>query len=386
MEGSSTTEGRSKTQAGEMTMNALYVGLDVHKKTISIAVAEEGRRGEVRSHGTIENKPENVERLINRFTKDNQELHFCYETGCCGYGLHRQIIQAGHACIVVAPSRIPRKPGEHVKTDRRDAIKLARLHRAGELDEIWVPDTAHEAMRDLIRSRGDAKNSQKACRQQLQSFLLRHGRIYNGLSSWTRSHYKWLSEQKFEHPAHQIVFQDYINAIHDAEDREKRLVKQIEELLPHWTLKPLVSALSLMKGINLIAAATILSVTGDLRRFPTPGQLSSYFGEVPSEHSSGEHVKRFRLTKAGNLEARRVLTQSAWCYRFPARVTKQKEAALSKTDKAIRDVAWRAQVRLCGRYRRLIALGKPAPVACAAVARELATFIWEMGQIVPIPT
>jgi transposase len=370
----------------EMTMGALYLGLDVHKKTISIATAEEGRLGEVRSHGTIENTPLNIEKLMKRFSKVSQELHFCYEAGCCGYVLQRQITSAGHSCTVVAPNRIPRKPGEFIKTDRRDAIKLARLHRAGELDEIWVPDAAHEAMRDIIRSHGDAKNHLKTCKQQLHSFLLRHGRIFTGLCNWTRSHYTWLANQKFEHPAHQVVFQDYINAIHDAEDRERKLVKQIEELLPQWTLKPVVDALCLLKGINLVAAATILSVTGDLRRFPTPKQLSAYFGQVPSEHSSGEHVKRFGLTKAGNSEARRILTQGAWCYRFPARISKQKEPALVKADKAIRDVAWRAQLRLCSRYRRLIALGKPSPVACSAVARELATFIWEIGQVVPLQT
>jgi transposase len=271
-----------------------------------------------------------------------------------------------------------------VKTDRRDAIKLARLLRAGELDTVWVPDAAHEAMRDLIRSRGDAMEHWKSSKQQLQSFMLRHGRVYSGLSSWTRSHYKWLADQKFEHPAHQIVFQDYIHAIHDAGKRHDQLVKQIEQLLPHWSMKPLVDAISLMKGINTIAAATVLSVTGDLRRFASPMQLSSYFGLVPGEHSSGNNVKRTGITKSGNSEARRVLIQGAWCYRFPARVTQRKELKLTVAEKAIRDVAWRAQVRLCSRYRRFIANGKKAPVASAAVARELATFIWEMGQIVPL--
>ena len=365
-------------------MSTLYIGLDVHKSTISVAGAEEGRNGEVRSYGTIEHIPTQIDKLIKRLEKQGKALHFCYEAGCCGYGLQRQIIAAGHSCTVVAPSRIARKPGEHVKTDRLDAMKLARLNRAGELDAVWVPDAAHEAMRDLVRSRGDAMEHLKACKQQLLSFLLRHSRIYSGKCCWTHAHYRWLSQQKFEHPAHQIVFQDYIHAIHDMQKRHDQLVQQMEELLPQWSLKPLVDALCLMKGINLISAATILSVTGDLRRFPTPVQFSAYFGLVPSEHSSGSSVKRFRLTKAGNSEARRVLIQGAWCYRFPARVTPPKEPKLSATDKNIRDVAWRAQLRLCSRYRRLIALGKKAPLACVAVARELTTFIWEMGQLVPI--
>jgi transposase len=263
-------------------------------------------------------------------------------------------------------------------------MKLARLLRAGELSAVWVPDTAHEAMRDLVRSRGDAKGHVKAAKQQLQSFLLRHGRCYHGASSWSRAHYRWLADQKFEHPTHQIVFQDYINSIHDAEERYGRLIKQTEENLSLWSLKPLVDALCLMKGINLVAATTILSVTGDLRRFAAPTQLSAYFGLVPSEHSSGGSINRRGITCAGNTEARRTLIQSAWCYRFPARVTEPKEAKLATTEKAIRDVAWRAQTRLCSRYRRLVALGKKSPVVCAAVARELTTFIWEMGQVVPL--
>lgn len=365
-------------------MGILYVGLDVHKTTIAVAVAEEGRNGEVRSQGTIEHTSANVKKLIRRLERFDCNLHFCYEAGCCGYGLQRQITAAGHSCMVIAPSMIPRKSGDHIKTDRRDAIKLARLHRAGELEAVWVPDTAHEAMRDLVRARADAMEHIRTCKQHLQSFLLRHGRVYNGLKSWTRMHYRWMTEQKFEHPAHQIVFQDYINAIHDAEKHHEQLVGQIEELIPHWSMRPLLEALCLMKGINLIAAATILSVTGDLRRFPTPAQLSAYFGLVPSEHSSGDSIKRFKLTKAGNSEARRVLIQGAWCYRYPARVRHEKERRLTESDKNVRDIAWRAQLRLCSRYRRMIALGKRAPVACAAVARELTTFIWEMGQAVPL--
>ncbi len=354
-------------------MTELFIGLDVHKDTIAVAIAEEGRSGDVRNLGIIEHTPGQITQLMKRLERKRTSLHFCYEAGPCGYVLHRQILDRGHNCIVVAPSTMPVKPGARIKTDRRDATNLARLLRAGELEGVWVPDPAHEAIRDLIRTRADAVDAVKRSKQQLIAFLLRHGRTFDGPGKWTRSHFTWLSEQKFGHPAHQIVCQDYINAIHDGQQRSRELEKMLVELIPTWTMEPVADALCSIRGISVVAASTILSATGDLRRFPTPAKLSAYFGLVPAEHSSGESINRMGITKRGNTEVRRV---------FPARVTADFEKRNFDADKKVRELAWRAQVRLCGRHRRLSARGKRPQVVRMAIARELTCFIWEMGHLV----
>jgi transposase len=335
----------------------------------------------VRSVGTIPHKMSDLIKLFKRLSRDGQSLDCCYEAGPCGYRVHRQLLEAGYACRVVAPSRTPLRPGDRVKTDRRDAIILARMHRAGELDAVWVPDQAHEAMRDLIRTRMAAKQQEKRARQQLLSFLLRHGRFYTaGKRFWTKPHRRWLADQSFEHPAHQIVFQNMINAVIDAEQRHADLVKLISKLVPQWSLHPLVEALCSIRGIDIIAASTIMAETGDLTRFRNPAQLMSYMGLVPGEHSSGDNVRRRGITKTGNSEVRRILTQTAWSYPF----RRGSHARQWKYVTRHRQIAWKAQVRLCQRYRTLIAHGKCVPIAIIAIARELLAFIWEIGQVVPI--
>jgi transposase len=290
------------------------VGLDTHKAKIAVAVAEPGRLGEVRFHGEIANQPEAVQRLFERLGAKHGRLSVCYEAGPCGYRLHRQITALGHDCMVVAPSLVPRKPGERVKTNRRDAVTLARLHRAGELTAVWVPDPTHEAMRDLVRARAAAMEAVRRARQQLQGFLLRHGRVFTGRKTWSPAHRRWLAGLRFAHPAQQIVLQEQIDAIDEAERRRDRLGQQIQELVPDWSLAPVVTALQAMRGVAFLSAVVLVAEVGDFRRFANPRQLIAWLGLVPSEHSSGSRVEHGGITKAGNGRARRVLVEGAWSY------------------------------------------------------------------------
>jgi transposase len=288
-----------------------------------------------------------------------------------------------HECVVVAPSLIPKRPGDRVKTDRRDAVGLAKLHRAGELTAVWVPDAGHEAMRDLVRARLDAVHALRRARQQLSGFLLRQ-RCHYGRPAWTKLHRRWLAGLRFEQAAHHLVLEDYIATVEAAEMRRDRLTAQIEAMLSDWTLAP-VAVLQTMRGMALVNAATLIAELGNLSRFTNPRQLMAYLGLLPSEHSSGASIRRGGLTKAGNSAARRLLIEAAWSYRFPARVSRELRLRQEDQPKPIRDIAWKGQVRLCARYRRLARTGKPANVVTAAIARELAGFVWAIARQVTIP-
>jgi transposase len=360
--------------------DSIFVGLDVHKATVSVAVAEGGRGGDVRHLGTFANRADHIGKMAARLAAKGRRLNFCYEAGPCGYGLYRQLTGLGHACMVVAPSLIPMKAGDRVKTDRRDAVMLAKLHRAGELTGVWVPDAAHEAMRDLVRARATAVRIRGKARQHLQGFLLRHGRVYAGKKGWTLAYRRWLTTMRFEHPAQQLVLQDYIHAVTDAEARVERLTRQIADLLPTWSMAPVVEALQAMRGVALIVAVTVVAEVGDFSRFDNPRQLMAYLGLVPSEHSSGNTVRRGGITKAGNALARRALIEGAWTYRMQARVSRKLHDRLDGLPQDIRDIAWKAQVRLCARYRRLAAAGKPGVVVTTAVAREMVGFLWAIAR------
>jgi transposase len=358
----------------------IYVGIDTSKLRNAVAIAEGGRRGEVRYFGEIDTTPAAVRRLAKKLSSKHARLTFCYEAGPTGYGLYRQIRALGHECIVVAPSLIPKKPGDRVKNNRRDAMGLAKLMRAGELTAVWVPDERHEAMRELTRARQTAVADQRTKCQQVTALLLRQGQHYPGKTPWGKMHWAWLRSRRFEHPEQRIVFEEMLLAVRQAQERVERLEEAIRAAVPEWSLEPVVTGLMALRGIDLVSATAFLAEIGDLSRFRTPRELMGYLGLVPSEHSTGDTIKRGPITKAGNRRARRVLVESAWSYRFPPRVGVTKQARVEAAPGAVREIAWKAQTRLYARYRALIRNGKPKTVAVTALARELAGFIWAVSR------
>jgi transposase len=355
------------------------VGLDTHKDTIAVSVAD-AAGGAARYYGELANTPAAVRKLIKRLSPDGEVLSFCYEAGPCGYGLYRQITRSGHDCVVVAPSLIPTRPGDRVKTDRRDSDGLARLHRAGELTAVWVPDEAQEAMRDLTRAREDMKLVERQLRQRLNAFLLRHGCCYtSGKSKWTQAHWRWLERLTFSQPAQQIVLQEYLDSVKHQQVRVTGLEREMAQALPAYQLAPLVEALMALRGCRLITALTVVAELGDISRFDSPRQLMAFLGLVPSASSSGPNKRRGGITKTGNGHVRRLLIEAAWCYRFPARKSALLERRAERTPAAVQAIAWKAQKRLCARFRTLNHRGLMSVKISTAIARELSGFMWAIA-------
>ncbi|MGF6810797.1 transposase [Paraburkholderia sp. Clong3] len=359
--------------------STVYVGLDVHKESITVAYSIDA--GEVELLGKIGTTPAEIDRLCKRLQSKARRVCVVYEAGPCGYGLYRRLVEQGFECMVCAPSLIPRKPGERVKTDRRDAIKLVRALRAGDLSAVYVPGVEDEAFRDLARAWACARDDLRQARHRLKSFLLAHGVRYTGNANWGPAHRRWLSEHTFDSEWQQLAFNEHRRTIEDRLAQCERLETALREAVINWRFYPAVLGLQAMRGVQFVTAVGMLSELGDLSRFEHPRQLMAWLGVTPSEYSSGGKRRQGSITKTGNSYARKLLVEAAWSYRHPARVSRDIQCRHEGIPKAIIDRAWDAQVRLCRRYRKLAARGKHVNIAVVAIARELAGFIWDVGRL-----
>jgi len=358
----------------------LFVGMDVHKDSIDLATGEE--RGEVRHHGAIGGDLAALSRAVRKLESLGKRLVFVYEAGPCGFVIYRFLRARGHECWVVAPSMTPRQASDRVKTDRRDCLKLCRLARAGELTPIYVPDAADEAMRDLVRTREDAVIMQRQARQRLSALLLRNDIRYAGKSAWTQAHRRWIAHLKLPAPPQQIAFEEYVQAVNEATARIERLEQAIATERGHWRWRPVAQALEAFRGIQAIHATRIVAELGDLRRFAHPRSLMGYLGLVPTENSSGARRRQGAITKAGNSSARRAFIEAAWAYQHNARVSWVIARRQTDLPQPVIALAWKAQLRLCARFRKLAARRVHRNKIVVAIARELAGFIWAAGHSV----
>ena len=364
--------------------STLFIGMDVHKDSIAVAYVAQEHGAEVTYLGSIGTRQGDIDQLIRKMQSKAKHLIFVYEAGPCGSWLYRYLMKKGYDCWVVAPSLIPKKPGDRVKTDRRDALQLARLARSGDLTAVYVPKVEDEAIRDLTRAREDAISDLKDAKFRLKAFLLRHDIRYSGRAHWGPAHLRWLSEIVCPTPAQHIVFQEYVRAVSAHRDRLQRLEHALHEHVTAWRLHPVVEALQALRGVQCTVAVTLVADMGDLTRCESPRELMKFLGLIPSEYSSGAQRRQGSITKAGNTHARRVLVEGAWAYRYPAKVSRHLQLRLEKLPKAIQDISWKAQVRLGKRYRRLVARGKHANVVTVAIARELTGFMWAIAKEVPL--
>ena len=360
--------------------STLSIGMDVHKDSIAVAYVGQEHHAEVTYLGAIGTRQCAIDQLIRKMPSKSKQLVFVYEAGPCGYWLYRYLTKKGHVCWGVAPSLIPKKAGDRVKTHRRDAIQLARLMRSGDLTPVYVPQVGDEAIRDLSRAREEALRDLKTAQYRLKAFLLRHDIRSTGQATWGPAHLRWLSEVVCPTPAQHIVFQEYIRAVTEHRERLGRLEQELQDQVQTWRLRPVVDALQALRGVQFTVAVTIVAELGDLTRFDKPSQLMSYLGLTPSEYSTGDHRHHGAITKTGNAHARRALIEGAWASRYPAKVSRHLQRRLEKLPKAMQDISWKAQVRLCIRYRQLSARGTHPHRVVVAIARELRAFMGALAQ------
>ena len=362
--------------------NIVFIGLDTHKEFNEVAYIEEQRGAKPVHLGRISSSKLAIKKLIRQFESKypHATLHFVYEAGPCGYWIYRLITSLGHCCYVVAPSLIPKKPGERIKTDKRDALKLAKLLKSEDLTPIYVPEPEDEAIRDLSRAREVAMKDLKDAKYQLKALLLRNNINYAGTANWSLKHLRWLTELVLPHPAQQIVLQEYIQTITDRIARLERLVNELTHYVFQWRYYPVVKAIQAMRGVRLLVAAGVIAELGDLTRFDHPRKLMSYLGLVPSEHSSGGKRHIGAITKCGNGRARRLLVEGAHSYRYQANISTELQKRQEGLPKQIIDIAWKAQLRLCKRYKKLIAKGKHYNLVVTAIAREMIAYIWAISK------
>lgn len=363
--------------------STVFVGMDVHKETI-VAAYSVGF-GEVQSLGNIGVRECDWDKLCTRMQSKGSQVVFVYEAGPCGYGLQRYLARKGYACTVCAPSLLARKPGDRVKTDRRDAEILVKALRMNDLSAVHVPDERDEAFRDLVRGWGAAKQDLKQARQRLKSFLLVHGVRYTGSADWRDAHRRWLSEFTFKEPWSQLAFEEHRRAIEDRLVQCARLEQALREAAPAWRFHPVIQSLQALRGVQFTVAVGVVAEVGDLSRFDNPRQLMAWLGVIPSEHSSGPKIRQGGITKSGNGYARRLLIEAAWAYRYTPKVSRIIQLRHEGLPKPIIDRAWDAQLRLCRRFRKLTQHGKHPNVAVVAVARELAGFVWDIARRTPVP-
>jgi transposase len=364
--------------------STLFIGLDVHKDSIAVAYMAQDHGAEVTYLGAIGTRQGDIDQMIRKMQSKAKHLIFVYEAGPCGYWLYRYLMKKGYGCWVVAPSLIPKKPGDRVKTDRRDAVQLARLARSGDLTAVYVPKVEDEAIRDLTRAREDTLSDLKDAKFRLNAFVLRQDIRYVGRANWGPAHLRWLSEVVCPTPAQQIVFQEYVRAVHEHTERLQRLEQERQDHVNAWRLNPVVEALQALRGVQFTVAVTMVSAMGELTRCDHPRALMKCLGLMPAEYSSGAQRRQGSITKAGNTHARRALVEGAWAYRYPAKVSRHLQLRLETQPNIIQDISWKAQVRLCQRHRRLVSRGQHANVVTVAIARELAGFMWTIAREVPV--